>query len=104
ERDGGVLVGAKRPRARHIDRAVDLGRIALAAALGDSRPDRVDDDLLAGADFAPEAARRHRLLARHEGVPARLLDLGRDGGGEVVGPGTLHPLAAGTDAPLARGP
>ena len=53
----GDLADAQRPAARHIDRAVDLRRVALAAALGDGRADLVDDDLLARADLALEALR-----------------------------------------------
>src|SRR6202035_3799356 len=70
--DGGDLAYAQRPVALHIDRAVDLRRVALAAALGDRRPDRVDDDLLAGAELALEPPRRDRLLMRHQAMPALL--------------------------------
>src|SRR5205807_9145272 len=71
--------------ARHMHRAVDLGRVAAAAALRHRRADCVDDHLLAGADLALETAHRHRLLAAHEGVPARLRYLGRNRRGQVVG-------------------
>ncbi len=57
------LADAQRAAARHIDRAVDLRRVALAAAFRDGRADFVDDDLLARADFGLEALRRDRLLA-----------------------------------------
>ena len=83
--DGGDLADPQRPAARHIDRAVDLRRVALAAALGDGRADLVDDHLLAGADLALEAARRDRLLALHEAVPALLLHLVGHRRREIVG-------------------
>src|SRR5262245_30380846 len=90
--DGRDLAYPQRPAARDIDRAVDLRRVALAAAFGDGRTSLVDDHLLAGTDLALEAARRHRLLARHEAVPARFLDIVRDESGEVVGDGALDGL------------
>src|SRR6266545_3499849 len=68
------LADAQRPVRRHVDGAVDLGRIALAAALGDARADLVDDDLLARADLALETLRRDPLLAPHEAVIALGLD------------------------------
>src|SRR5262245_50084572 len=55
-----------------VDGAVDLRRVALAAALGGGGADFVDQHLLAGADLAPQAPRRDRLLALHEAVPALL--------------------------------
>src|SRR6266403_544161 len=59
------LADPQRPSARHIHRAVDLGRVAFATALGDARTGRIDDHLLATADLALEPARGHLLLARH---------------------------------------
>src|SRR5271168_4581661 len=63
-----------------VDGAVDLRRVALAAALGDGGAELVDQHLLAGADPALEALGRNRLLALHEAVPALLLDFVEDGG------------------------
>ena len=78
------LADAQRTAARHIDRAVDLRRVALAAALGDGRADFVDDDLLARADLRLQALRRNRLLALHEAVPALLFHLIRHRRREIV--------------------
>src|SRR5262245_29592723 len=92
--DGRDLTHAQRPATRHIDRAVDLRRVALAAALGNGRPDLVDDHRLARADLALEPALGDRLLARHEAIPAFFFDFARDGRGKVVGHSALHRLIA----------
>src|SRR3954469_20085294 len=84
------LTHTQRPSARDIDRAIDLGRVALAAALRNAWANRIDDHLLATADLALKSPRRHHLLARHETVPARLLDVVGNWRGEVVGGGALH--------------
>src|SRR4029077_8750837 len=68
---------AQRPMAGDVDRAVDLRRVGLAAALGNRRADLVDDDALAVADFALEPLARNLLLALHEAVPALFFDLRR---------------------------
>src|SRR5580704_9838441 len=73
--DRGDLADPQRTAARNIDGAVDLRRVAFAPALGHGRPDRIDDDLLAGADLALEPARRDRLLMPHQAMPALLLHL-----------------------------
>src|SRR5262245_54995408 len=79
--DGGDLAQPQRAAAGHMDRAVDLGRVAARAALGRHRPDGarlsaarnlVDDHLLPAADLALEASPRDRLLMPHEAVPALL--------------------------------
>src|SRR5215472_9963536 len=99
----GDLAHAQRPARRHIDGAVDLGRIALAAALGDARADLVDDHLLAGADLALEAPRRDRLLVPHEAVVALGLDLLGHGRGEIVGGGAAHRLILETADAIESG-
>src|SRR5436190_10052201 len=72
--------------------AVDLGRVAFAAAGAAARRDRIDQYLLPGADFSGEAARRDRLLARHEPVIALLLDRLGDRRSEIVGDRATHRL------------
>src|ERR1700722_14840196 len=84
----------QRPVARDIDRAVDLRRVRLAAALCDARADLIDDDALAIADFTLEPARGNCLLLRHEAVPALFLDLGRHRRAEIVGRGAGDRLVA----------
>jgi len=84
------LADAQRAAALHVNRTVDLRRVALAAALGGaslSAPrwlDFVDDHALAGTDPALEAPARNLLLALHEAVLA--LGLKRLGNrrGEIV--------------------
>src|SRR5260221_9519494 len=88
--DGGEFADPQGPARHHMDGAINLGGIALAAAFGHRRADRVDDDLLAGADMAFETARRDYLLALHETVPALLLDLIRHGVAEIVGGRPFH--------------
>src|ERR1700719_3942682 len=100
--DGGEFADPQRPPRRHVDGAVDLRGIALAAAFSCGRADRVDDDLLAGADMALEAARRDYLLALHETVPALLLDLIRHGVAEIVGGRAFHGLVAEATDPIER--
>src|SRR5215831_20315557 len=85
-----------------MDCAVDLRCVAFAAAFGSGRADLVDDDLLTGADMALEAARRDRLLALHEAVPALLFDLIRHSLGKIVGSRALHRLVAETADPVER--
>src|SRR6202011_2994580 len=82
---GGEFADPQRAVRRHIDGAVDLRGVALAAAFRYGRADLVDHDLLAGADMALETARRDRLRAPHEAMPALLLDLGRHRRTEIVG-------------------
>src|SRR5215204_5116700 len=53
----GDLADSQGPPARDIDGAVDLRSVGFAAALGDGRPDFVDDHLLASADFPFQAPR-----------------------------------------------
>ncbi|KAG5730884.1 hypothetical protein E4T56_gene5711, partial [Termitomyces sp. T112] len=72
---GDDLADLQRPAARQIHSAVDLRRIGPGATLGHGRPDLVDDDLLARADLALEAAGRDLLLPGHQRIVARLLDL-----------------------------
>src|SRR5262245_22466972 len=91
---GRDLAHPQRPSARDIDRAVDLGCIALAAALGDARASRIDDHLLAGTDLALKPPRRHRLLACHEPMPARILDVAGNRSSEVVGSRALYGFIA----------
>src|SRR5438045_833523 len=80
------------PPARHMHQSVDLGRVAFAAAGAAARRDRIDQYLLPGADFSGEAARRDRLLARHEPVIALLLDRLGDRRSEIVGDRATHRL------------
>src|SRR5262245_22360258 len=54
--DGGNLADPQRPAACDIDSPVDLRRVPLGAALRNARAHFVDDDLLAGADLAPDSA------------------------------------------------
>src|SRR5215813_6521225 len=98
----GEFTNPQRPTRRHMDGAVDLRCVALGAAFGTTVANLVDDDLLAGADAALEAARRDRLLAPHETVPAFLLDLIRHGRGQIVGSRALHRLVAETADPVER--
>src|SRR6202035_1499246 len=74
------LANAQRSATFHKNRAVDLWRVAFAAALGAAgattvHADLVDDDLLAGADPALEALGGDALLSLHEAVPALFLDV-----------------------------
>src|SRR5215475_7394591 len=48
----GDFADPQRPSARDIDRTVNLGRVALAAALGYAWAGCIDDHLLATADLA----------------------------------------------------
>src|SRR5260370_16469911 len=89
---GGEFAHPQRPARRHTDSAVDLRSVALAAALGPTGADLINDDLLAGADVALEAARRDRLLALHEAVPALFFDLIRHSLGKIVGSRAFHRL------------
>src|SRR5262252_5856455 len=85
-----------------MDGAVDLRGVAFAAALCSCRADRVNDDLLTGADTTLEAPRRDRLLALHEAVPALLFDLVRHGRAESVGGRALYGLVAKAANPVER--
>jgi hypothetical protein len=53
--NGRNFTDAKRTARGYVNRAIDIRRVALAAAFGDRRADFVDNDLLAGADLAFEA-------------------------------------------------
>src|SRR6185437_13339108 len=53
---GRDLADAQRAVRRDVDGAVDVRCVALAAALGDTRANLVDDDLLTRADLALDAA------------------------------------------------
>src|SRR5882672_10130097 len=97
---GGEFADPQRPARRHVDRAIDLRGVALAAAFGPTAADFVNDDLLAGADVALETARRDRLLALHEAAPALLLHLIRYRLGEIVGDRAFHRLVAETADPV----
>src|SRR5258708_16702322 len=92
---GGEFAPPQRPARRHTDSAVDLRSVALAAALGPTGADLINDDLLAGADVALEAARRDRLLARHEAVAAPFFYLIRHSLRKSVGRRALHPPPPG---------
>src|SRR6476660_5518337 len=81
------LADAERPMARDLDGAVDLGRIALGAALPTIRADLIDDHRLTRPDFAFEALRRDRLLTLHQPVPAVLFHVRRDRGCKIVADG-----------------
>src|SRR5262245_56535918 len=85
-----------------MDRAVDLWGIALGSASGPTVAGLINNDLLAGADVALEAAPRDRLLALHETMPAFFLDLIRHGLGKIVGRGACHRLVAETANPVER--
>ena len=78
------LAHAERTAACYVHRTVDLGRVALAAALGNSRADFIDDDLLARTNLGLQPLRRNRLLALHEAMPALLFHLVRHSGCEIV--------------------
>ena len=54
----GEFTNPQRPTRRHVDGAVDLRCVALGAGFGTTVANLVDDDLLAGADAALEAARQ----------------------------------------------
>ncbi len=99
---GGEFAHPQRPARRHTDSAVDLRSVALAAALGPTGADLINDDLLAGADVALEAARRDRLLALHEAVPALFFDLIRHSLGKIVGSRAFHRLVAEAADPVER--
>src|SRR6476659_303593 len=84
------LTDAQRSAGLHINRTVDLRRVALAAALGGtllSAPrwlDFVDDHALAGTDPALEAPARNLLLAWHEAALALGLERLGNRRGEIV--------------------
>src|SRR5215831_20543129 len=85
-----------------MDCAVDLRCVAFAAAFGSGRADLVDDDLLTGADMALEAARRDRLLALHEAVPALLFNFVRHGIAKIVGGRAFYRFVAEATDPVER--
>src|SRR5262249_5298253 len=91
---GGEFADPQWPARRHVGRAVDLRGIALGSAFGPTVADFINDDLLAGADVALEAARRDRLLALHQTAPARFLHVIRHRRREIVGSGAFHRLVA----------
>src|SRR5712671_1940631 len=99
---GGEFAHPQRPARRQVDRAVDLGSVTLGSAFGPTVADFIDDDLLSRADVALKAARRDRLLALHETVPALFFDLIRHGLGEIIGSGAFHRLVAETADPVER--
>src|SRR5258708_33713765 len=99
---GGEFAPPQRPARRHTDSAVDLRSVALAAALGPTGADLINDALLAGAAVALEAARRDRLLALHEAVPALFFDLIRHSLGKIVGSRAFHRLVAEAADPVER--
>ena len=101
--DGGEFPDPQWPPRCHVHGPVDLRGIALAAAPGTMRADHVDENLLAGADMSPEAARRDRLLVLHETVPALLFDLVRHRRAEIVGGGAIDRLVAEAADPVERG-
>src|SRR5260370_18370085 len=82
---GGEFAHPQRPARRHMDSAVDLRSVALAAALGPTGADLINDDLLAGADVALEAARPERPLALHEAGPVLFFYLSRHSLPTIVG-------------------
>src|ERR1700733_2222571 len=90
----GDLADAQRTTARDIDRAIDLRRVALAAAFCNGWTDLVDNHAFTAADFALEALLRDCLLARHQPVPAFLFRFGGDGRGKIVGRGASYRLVA----------
>ena len=83
-----------------MDGAVDLRRVALAAALAAGPPALVDDDLEPPADFPRELFRADRLLPQHQALVARRLDPGRHRGkSQIVGRRALYRLVLeGADA------
>src|SRR5271165_2064203 len=85
---------------RDMDRAVDLRRVALGAALGEMLAALVDHDLEAPADFGREFPRADRLLAQHEPLVAHSLYFVRHGlEAEIVGLRALDRLVLeGADA------
>src|SRR5262249_11437424 len=88
----GDLADAQGAAACDVDGAVDLGRVALAAALRNSRADFINDHLLARADLGLEPLRRDRLLALHEAMPALLLPRVGHTGREIVRDRAVHRL------------
>src|SRR5260370_32373534 len=101
---GGEFAHPQRPARRHTDSAVDLRSVALAAALGPTGADLINDDLLAGVDVALEAARRDRPLALHEAVPALFFYLIRHSLGQIVCSRALPPPPGGPAQPAQAPP
>src|SRR5215471_2726151 len=99
---GGDLAHPQRPARRHVDCAVDLRGVARRSTFAPAVADLIDDDMLARAYTALEAARRDRLLALHEAAPALFLHLVRYGLGEIVGSRAFHGLVAETADPVER--
>jgi hypothetical protein len=71
---GRNFADAEWPVTRHIDGAINLRRVAFAAALRNCGADLIDDDALVASHFTPKALARNRLLVRHEAGPAFLFD------------------------------
>src|SRR5687768_6155871 len=104
--DGRDLADPQGSTRCHVNGAVDLRRVAAAAAPGEGRGDPrgrprpmprvdlVDDHLLTGPYFALETSGRDRLLPLHEAMPAFVLHLGRNRRREVVGDCPFYRLIA----------
>src|SRR5262249_41832092 len=89
----GHLADPQRAAAVQVHHAVDLRRVALAAALG-AWPSVVDDDFQPAADLALEAGNGDRALGLHEAMPALLLDFFRHRFGQRIGGRAVHGLVA----------
>src|SRR5580658_9812988 len=72
---GRDFADAQRLPGFDVDDAVDLRRITFAAALSRAFCHFVDQDRLAGAYFARQAAAGNLALAAHQPVPSVILDL-----------------------------
>jgi hypothetical protein len=94
---------AQWPPARHIYRAIDFGGIRHRAAFGDRRSDVVNDDLLARADFALQAAGGNLLLRLHETMPALFFNLVWHRGSHIIGCRALHRLVFEATDTIKRG-
>src|SRR5882757_357232 len=73
--DGDDVALAQWTARLDVHRAVDLGRVVFGAALGRGAVRLVDQHRQALADLPGQLRCRNLLLALHEAVPARFLDL-----------------------------
>src|SRR5271166_833420 len=98
------VAGAKWTTARNVDQAVDLGSVALGAALRGPRAAFIDDDVEPLADFGGQLLPADGLAPQHEALVAGGLDLIRQGlEAEVVGFGAFDGLVLERADPVEPG-